>query len=77
MGKFCQFFKDLSACNTSVFSFLDNNLSKKKNGFSPNMVCTSILWRYGLGLYMGKFCLFLTVLSPHHTIMPGYYGLNF
>ena len=26
------------------------------NEFSPNLVCTLILWRSGLGLLMGKFC---------------------
>ena len=33
------------------------------NGFSPNLVCGLILWRSGLGLLMGKFRQFLTVLS--------------
>ena len=33
------------------------------NGFSPNSVYALILWRSGLGLLMGKFCLFLTELS--------------
>ena len=35
----------------SVFLFLDDNL-RKCNGFSPNLVCAYILWRYGLGLLM-------------------------
>ena len=32
------------------------------SGFSPNSVCTLILWRSGLGLLMGKFRQFLTEL---------------
>ena len=37
------------------------------NGFSPNLVSALILCRPGLGLLMGKFCQFLTVLSAHNT----------
>ena len=33
-------------------------------GFSPNLVCALILWKSGLGLLMGKFILFLTVIFP-------------
>ena len=31
------------------------------SGFLPDLVCTLILWRSGLGLLIGKFCQFLTV----------------
>ena len=30
------------------------------NGFSPNLICTLILWRSGLGLLIGKFSQFFT-----------------
>ena len=85
-------------CPPSVFSFLDNNLSKCHwinaklvcidivifdsyqpatgqyfpfrmitlvviSGFPPNLVCTLILGRSGLGLLMSKFRQFLTELS--------------
>ena len=36
------------------------------NRFSPSLVCTLIL--SGLGLLMGNFCLFLTVLSARHCL---------
>ena len=39
------------------------------NGFSPNLVCSLILWRSALGLQMGKFCLFLTELSARNTFL--------
>ena len=42
------------------------------NGFSPNLVCASILWRSGLGLLMGKFRQLLTVLPAHPTIVVGF-----
>ena len=38
----------------------------KINGFSPNLVCAWILWGFGLGLLMGKFCQFLSELSACH-----------
>ena len=47
------------------------------NGFSPNLVCTLILWRSGLGLLMGKFCQIFTELSASDTIMEEYYSLTF
>ena len=48
------------------FSFTDDNCVNI-NGFSPNLVCTLILWRSGLGLLMGKVRQFLTELSAHDT----------
>ena len=33
------------------------------NGFSPNLVCSLILWRSGLGMLMGKFRQIFTELS--------------
>ena len=37
------------------------------NGFSLNLVCASILRRSGLGLFMVKFCQFLTVIFLRHV----------
>ena len=66
MDKFCQFLTELSALDTSLFSFQDDNFSKYQ-WISPNLVCALILWRPGLGLLMGKFCQFLTVICPLHV----------
>ena len=49
------------------FFFFFFFLSKCIDGFSPNLVCASILWRSALGLLMGKFRQFLTGLSAHDT----------
>ena len=66
MGLFCQFSSELSACHhrPSIFSFLDDYLSKYQKGFSSNFVCALILWRSGLGLLMCTFNKFLTVICP-------------
>ena len=37
------------------------------NGFSPNLICALILWRYALGLLIAKFRPFLTELSACNT----------
>ena len=37
------------------------------NGFSPNLMCTLILWRSGLGLFMGKFHQFFRVICLRHV----------
>ena len=37
------------------------------SGFSPDLICVLILWRSGLGLLLGKFCQFLTVICPRHA----------
>ena len=53
----------------SVFLFTENNLVNI-NGFQPNLVCSLMLWRSGLGILMGKFCQFLTVIClPHICIL--------
>ena len=58
----------LSYVCRSVLSFPYDNLSKwvNANGFSPNSVCALTLWRSGLGLLMGKFHQFLTVICSWH-----------
>ena len=61
MGKVCQFLTQLPACNTSVFSFPDDNLSKYQWIFTKLGMCIDIC-RSSLGLLMSKFCKFLTCL---------------
>ena len=58
MGKFRQFFTELSA--------RDDYLSKHQWIFT-NLVCALILWRSGLGLLMSNFRQFLTELSNRDT----------
>ena len=43
MGKFCLFFTELSAHNTSVFYFQDNNLSKSQLIFTKFDMCIYIV----------------------------------
>ena len=43
MGKFCQFFTELSACHTSVFSFPDDNFSKYQLIFTKLGMCIDIV----------------------------------
>ena len=43
MGKFYQFLTELSACNTSAFSFLDDNFSKYEWIFTKLGVCIDIV----------------------------------
>ena len=45
---------ELPACNTSIFSFPDDYLSKYQ-WILPHLVMALILWRSGLELLMGKF----------------------
>ena len=54
MGKYCQILTELSARDTPIFSFLDNNLCKCQ-GILTNLVHALILRRSDLGLLMGKF----------------------
>ena len=63
MGKFRQILAELSAQDTPIFSFPDDNLSISQC-LSPNLVCALILWNSGLGLLMGKFYQFFTVICP-------------
>ena len=43
MGKFCQFLTELSARDTPIFSFLDDNLSKHQWIFSKLGMCIDIV----------------------------------
>ena len=47
--------------------------SKSQRLFLPYLKCAVTLWRSGLGLHLGTLRQFLTELSPHDTIMAGYY----
>ena len=64
MGKVYQFLTELSACDTSVFLFQDNNLCKSQ-WFFTKLDVWLILWRPGLGLLLGN-CQCLTVISLCH-----------
>ena len=76
MGKFRQILTVLSARDTLIFSFSDDNLSKCQ-GILINLAHVLILRRSGLGLLMGKSHQILTELSARDTIMAGYYFLRF
>ena len=67
---------ELSACNMSIFRFLDNYLSKSQWIFTKLDMYIDIV-ESGLGLLMGKFHLFLTELSLHNRIMAAVYGFTF
>ena len=62
MGKFRQILTELSAQDMPIFSFPEDNLSKRQWIFSK-LGMSLILWRSGLGLLMGKFRQILTELS--------------
>ena len=68
MSKFHQFFMQLTARHVSLFSFLDDNLSKYQSIFTKRGMCIDImeLW---FGLLMGNFRQFLTELSACHMIV--------
>ena len=66
----------VSACNTSVVFFFQDDRLVNINRFSANWINALIVWRSGLGSLMGIFCQFLK-LSAHHTIMVGYYHFMF
>ena len=42
MGKFCQFFTELSARDKPIFSFPDDNLSKKQGILTKLAICIDI-----------------------------------
>ena len=68
MGKFLQILTELSARDMSIFSFLDDNLSKRQWIFHQTWCGALILWRSGFGLLMGKFSSnFDRVICPRHA----------
>ena len=66
MGKFHQFVTELSARNTSIFFFQDNNLSKSQWIFTQLDMCIDIveIW-FGIAIgYISS--VFDRVISPGH-----------
>ena len=65
---------ELSARDTPIFSFKDDNLSKCQVILTKLGTCidTKEIW-----FEMGKFCQCLTELPARDTIMAGYYSLKF
>ena len=61
MGKFCQIFTELFARDTPIFSFPDDNLSKR------NLLYALTLRRSVLELLMGKFHQIFMELSARDT----------
>ena len=69
-GQISLFFTELSARDTPIFSFPDDNLSKHQRIFTKLGMCIDIVeigLGLGLGLLMGKFCQILTELSARGT----------
>ena len=63
---FRQIFMELSARDTPIFSFPDDNLVNNK-GFSSNLLYALTLRRSGLGLLIGKFRQIFTELDARDT----------
>ena len=60
------FLTELSARNTSIFYFQDDNFSNSQWIFTKFDVCIDIMEVSALGLLIGKFRPFLTVICPRH-----------
>ena len=76
MGKFCQIFRELSARDTPIFLFLDNNLSKCQGILTELGTC--LMWRRsGWDCYGQILSTFDRVICLRNTIMAGYYSLTF
>ena len=65
-GKFRQILTELSARDTPIYSFPDDNLSKHQWIFTK-LGMALILWISGLGLLMGKFHQILMVICPRYA----------
>ena len=76
MGKFCQFLTQLSACDMSVFSFLDDNLSKFQWIFTKFDMCIDIvdIW---FGIAHWQILSIFEQLSARNIIKAGYYRFMF
>ena len=66
MGKFRQIFTELSARDTPIFSFPDDNLVNNK-GFSSNLLYVLTVRRSGLELLISKFRQIFTELYARDT----------
>ena len=67
MGKFCQFLTELSAGDTPILSFLDDNLSKHQWIFNKLGMCIDIveIW---FGIANGQISSFFDgVICPRHA----------
>ena len=67
MGKFCHIFTELSARDTPIFSFLDDNLSKHQWIFTTLGMCIDIveIW---FGIANGQILsIFDGVIWPKHA----------
>ena len=73
-GQICQFLTGLSACDTFVFLFLDNNLGRSQWIFTKLDVCIDVVESW---FGMGKFHQFVSELSAHDMITAGYYRFTF
>ena len=72
-GKLSSILDSYLSVTHPYFSFRTIN----SNRVSPNLICALILWRSGLGLFIGNFHRFLTELYAHDMIMAGYYRFTF
>ena len=76
MDKFHQFLTELTGHHTSVFSFQDNNLSKSQQIFTKLDICIDIV-EILFWITIGYISSILEKLSPHDTIIAGYYHFTF
>ena len=76
MSKFRQIFTELSAQDMPIFSFQDDNLSKKEGILTKLAICIDIkkIW---FGILMGKFHLIFTELSARVTPIISFPDDNF
>ena len=66
MGKFCQFVTEISASNTFVFSFMDNNFSKCQWIFTKLGMCINIV-KICIGIANGwSLSIFDRVICPQY-----------
>ena len=66
MGKFRQFLTELSTRDMSIFSFLDENLSKYQWIFTKLGVCIDIV-KIGFGIANGQISsVFVRVICPQY-----------
>ena len=76
MGKFRQFLTELSAYDTSIFSFQDNNLSKSQQNVTKTSYVNDIV-EICFGIAIGYISSISDELSTHDMIMAGYYLFMF
>ena len=76
MGEFRLFLTELSARNTSVCYFQDNNLSKSQQIFTKFDMCIYIV-EICFGIAHWHISSILTELSAQDMIMAGYYRFTF